>query len=316
MKDTTLSIAIINWNTCELTKNCIESILKNTKAIDYEIIVVDNGSTDNSVEVIEKKFSQVRLIKNSRNLGFAEPNQQALKVSHGKYFLLLNSDTIVHVDALEKMVDFLDTHPEAGAVTSKLLNLDGTTQYNMHRRTPTFLRLASGWIYKHYPRLKLKWAREFLMLDNKFDEIQTIEQAAGACIMIRKDIIEDIGGLFDIERFPLLHNDVDLCYRLYKNGFKIYLVPEAKITHLKGQSFKQIDFPIHKKEEAVSLFLFFRKHRKYPDYLLSKMAYLFLYSVVALWSLILLLIRRIDFPSFKDRLSVPLSILLERKIDL
>ncbi len=316
MSDVTLSIAIVNWNTCELTKNCIESILENTKGTDYEIIVVDNGSVDGSIEVIENEFPQVRLIKNSHNLGFAEPNNQALEISRGKYFLALNSDTIVHVDALEKMVDFLDSHPEAGAVTCRLLNRDGSTQYNMHRRFPTFLGLVSGGIYKYYPRLKLKWAREFLMLDNKFDKIQTIEQAAGACIMIRKDIIEDIGGLFDAERFPLLFNDVDLCYRLYKNGFKIYLVPDAKITHLKGQSFKQIEFPMHKKEEVVSLFLFFRKHRKYPDYLMSKMAYLLLYSIIALWSLILLLIRRIDFHSFKDSLSVPLSILLDRKIGL
>lgn len=316
MGNIVLSVAIVNWNTCEFTKNCIESILENTKGIDYEIIVVDNASIDGSVEVIEENFPQVRLIKNSRNLMFAEPNNQALEISHGKYFLLLNSDTIVHGDALEQMVNFLDTHPETGAVTCKFLNPDGSTQYNMHRRFPTFLRLASGYVYKYYPRFKTKWAREYLMLDNKFDKTEKIEQAAGVCIMIRKDIIEYVGRLFDAERFPLYYNDVDLCYRLYKKGFEIYLISDVAITHLKGQSIKRLDFSSNKKELVVSTLGFFKKHKKYLDYMLLKMGYLLLFSFVALCSLILFLIRKISFATLKGRLSLPLSALVGKKIDL
>ncbi len=311
-----LSIAIVNWNTCELTKNCIQSILENTKGISYEIIVVDNASTDGSIEVIENEFPQVRLVKNSRNLGFAEPNNQALEISHGKYFLALNSDTIVHVNALEKMVYFLDSHPEAGAVTCKLLNHDGGTQYNMHRRFPTFWGFVFDVLYRLYPRFKTKWAREYLMLDNKFDKIQTIDQAAAACLMIRKDIIEHIGGLFDAERFPIFYNDVDLCYRLYKNHFDLYLVSDAVITHLFGQSTKRLDIVLRKKEYVVSSLNFYKKHGRHLDYILSKVAYLVRYSSMTLYSLLLLLIRKTDLASFKGWLSLLLSVLLDRKVDI
>lgn len=314
-EDIVLSIAIVNWNTSELTKSCIESILENTKGMNYEIIVVDNASMDNSVEVIEQNFPQVRLIKNNWNLGFAEPNNQALEISYGKYFLSLNSDTVVHGDALEQMVDFLDTHPVAGAVTCKLLNPDGTIQYSMHRRFPTFLGLASGYVYKRYPRFKTKWAREYLMLDNEFDKTEKIEQA-GTCIMVRKNIIDDIGGLFDSKRFPIFFNDVDLCYRLHKNHFELYLLSDAFITHLKGQSVKVRGVSWQRREHAVSSLSFFKKHKKYLDYILSKMGYLFLYSFIALYSPILFLVKRMSFTSFKGRLSLPLSALVDKKIDL
>lgn len=315
MKDFTLSISILSWNTCELTKNCIQSIIENTEGMDYEIIIVDNASTDDSVEVIEENFPQVRLVKNSRNLGFAKGSNQALEISHGKYFCALNSDTIIHGDAFKHMVDFLETHPKVGVVTGKLLNPDGSIQYLMHRRFPTFLGLTCGYLYKRYPRFKTKWAREYFMLDNNFDKTEKIDQAS-TCIMIRKDIIESIGGLFDAERFPLLYNDVDLCYRVYQKGFEIYLVSDAVITHWRGQSIKKLDFSVHMKELIFSCLGFFKKHKKYLDYTLMKIGYFLFFSLIALYSLILLLIRKISFTSFKDRFSLPLSALFERRVDL
>ena len=312
----TLSIAIVSWNTCDLTKDCIESIIENTKNMSYEIIVVDNASQDDSVKVIEESFPQVRLIKNDRNLMFAEPNNQALEVSSGKYFLLLNSDTIVHGDALEQMVDFLEIHPDTGAVTCKLLNPDGSTQYNMHRRFPTFLGLAFGYIYKRYPRFKTKWVRKYLMLDNKFDKTQRIEQAAGACIMLKRNILGRIGGLFDTERFPLYYNDVDLCYRLHKSQFQTYLMPDASITHLKGKSIGNIDPSISRRELSVSSLDYFKKHKKYLDYTCLKMGYLAVFLFIALYSLPLFPVTKTSFASLKNRLSLPLSVLLDRKIIL
>ncbi|MFA5374636.1 MAG: glycosyltransferase family 2 protein [Dehalococcoidia bacterium] len=308
-----LSIAIVNWNTARMTKECIQSIIDNTRRINYELIVVDNASTDDSVKIITENFPQVTLIKNIQNLIFAEPNNQALEISRGKYFLLLNSDTIVHGDALGQMVDFLDTHEEAGGVTCTLLNSDGSIQYNMHRRFPSFLGLSFGYLYKRYPRLKTKWAKEYLMLDNKFEKIQKIDQAAGTCIMIRKDIINQVGGLFDAERFPLLYNDVDLCYRLYKKGFGIYLIPDAFITHLKGQSIKKLGFSPHMKEVVFSSLSFFKKHKKYVDYILLKLEYLIVFSAVALCSLVLFMVKKNRYTDFKDSLSILLSAVMENR---
>ena len=311
----TTSVIIINFNGQHYLARCLRSLMAQSYR-DFEVIIVDNASTDGSVEVIQEKFQEIWLIKNNKNLMFAEANNQALEISLGKYFLLLNSDTIVHGDALEQMAHFLDTHPEAGAVTCKLLNPDGSIQYHMHRRFPTFLRLAFGYVYKYYPRFKTKWAREYLMLDDKFDKTEKIEQAAGVCIMVRKDILEHIGRLFDAERFPLYYNDVDLCYRLYKKGFEIYLISNASITHLKGKSTQKLDFSTHMKETVVTSLGFFKKHQKYLDYILLKMGYLLFFSFVALYSLILVLSRKIRFTTFKDRLSLPLSALVDKKIGL
>lgn len=310
-----LSIALINWNTTQLTRDCARSIVENNSDLDYEIIIVDNGSTDGNTDTVKRDFPQAVFIKNERNLGLAEASNQAFEISHGEYFLLLNPDTIVHQDALQKMVGFLDSCSNAGAVTCKLLNYDGSPQYNMYRRFPTFLGLVFSYLYKLYPGFKTKWAREYLMLDRKFEETEKIEQA-GTCIMVRKTIIADIGGFFDAERFPLLFNDVDLCYRLYKNHFDLYLVSNALITHFREQSVKRLDASWRMRERAVSNLSFFKKHGQYLDYILSKMAYLLLFSAIALYSLLLLVVRKIGLASFKGWLSVPVSVLLERRVDL
>ncbi len=311
-----LSIATVSSNTKELTANCIQSVIDNAPGAKYEIIVVDNGSTDGSAEVIQQGFPRVRLIKNARNLGLAQAGNQALGISRGRYFLLLNSDTVVRKGALEQMLRFLSNHPHAGAVTCKLLNSDGTIQYNMHRRFPTFLRLAFALVYERYPRFKTRWAREYLMLDADFGEIQRIEQAAGTCIMIRKRVLEYIGGLFDAERFPLYYSDVDLCYRLREKGFEVYLIPGATITHLKGASIRRVDYYYKTRELAISSLRFFKKHRKYLDYALAKVAYLLLFSGMALWAFLLYMRGSITEDVLREGLALPLSVLAEQRISL
>jgi N-acetylglucosaminyl-diphospho-decaprenol L-rhamnosyltransferase len=310
-----LSIALVNWNTTQLTKDCLLSIVENTSDLDYEVIIIDNGSTDGGIDSIIQDSHRAKLIKNERNLGLAAATNQAFEVAQGEYFLLLNPDTIVHKYALQKMVGFLDNCSNAGAVTCKLKNADGSTQYNMHRRFPSFLRLVFGYLYKLNPRFKTKWAREYLMLDCKYDKDEKIDQA-GTCIMVKKKIIEDMGEFFDARRFPLFFNDVDLCYRLHKNNFDLYVVNDAVITHLIGQSVKKLNAYLIKKEHAISNLSFYKKHKLYIDYFLTKIAFLVRYSFMALYSFGLLLFRKTDWTSFKGWLSVPISVLLDRKITL
>jgi len=311
-----LSVAIVTWNSKDLTRNCIQSVIDAGCSARHEIIVVDNGSTDGSAEEIAQAFPQVLLIRNGANLGPAWADNQALKLSRGRYFLVLQSDAVVHGDALERMVRFLGSHPHAGAVTCKLLNGDGTVQYNMHRRFPTFLRLASGLISRRYPRLTTRWAREYLMLDNAFDEIQRVEQAAGVCVMVRRRVLEEVGGLFDARRFPVYFHDVDLCYRLHSRGYEIYFMPTATVTHLGGAEIAGTDFYEGIKDLAVSSLLFFKKHRKYADYALSKLAYLFLFSIMAPWAFLVYMRGSITERVLKQRLSLPLAVLTDQRIDL
>ena len=128
MDNLDLTISIVSYNTKTLLKNCLGSIYKNTGKYEFEVIVVDNNSGDGSVAMVEKEFSQVKLIKNEENMGFARANNQAIRQSKGRYILLLNSDTVVISDALSKMISFMDNHPEAGAVGGKVFRPDLTAQ--------------------------------------------------------------------------------------------------------------------------------------------------------------------------------------------
>ena len=307
-----LSIALVNWNSCDLTRNCIESIIRNVDDMPYEIIVVDNNSTDGSIQMIENNFPNAILIKNKDNLGFAEANNQAFDVSKGEYFLLLNTDTIVHDNALQKMISFLEQNPKVGATTCKLLNPDGSIQYNMHRTFPTFIKIVFGFMHKNIG-LRSRWAEEYLMLNNRFDKTEKIEQAAGACILLKIETGNEIGGLFDSQKYPLYFNDVDLCYRLYKNGFPVYLVHDAVITHLKGQSIKKLNFFKNKKELFMSTLLFFKTHGKYVDYVLYKLFSLFFCFIMIFSSFVNLLLKKTDAKSFNNVLFTFQSILLEKR---
>ncbi len=123
-----VSILIVNWNTCQITLDCIRSVYAQTKAISFEVIVVDNASADDSVEKIEAEFPQVTLIKNTENRGFAAANNQAMEVAQGRYWLLLNSDTVVLDCAIQKTIAFADEHPTAAVIGCRVLNADRTLQ--------------------------------------------------------------------------------------------------------------------------------------------------------------------------------------------
>lgn len=307
-----LSIALVNWNSCDLTRNCIKSIIKNVDGMPYEIIVVDNNSIDGSIQMIENNFPNAILIKNKDNLGFAEANNQAFDISQGEYFLLLNTDTIVHENSIQKLISFLEQNPKIGAATCKLLNLDGSIQYNMHRTFPSFIKIMFGFMYKNMG-LRSRWAEDYLMLNNNFDKTERIEQAAGACILLKKETVEEIGGLFDSKKYPLYFNDVDLCYRLYQNGYPVYLVHDVTIDHLKGQSIKKLNFFKNKKELFISTLLFFRTNGKYVDYFLYKLFSLLFCLIMIFSSFTYFLLRKTDVKSFNNVLLTFKSTLLEKR---
>lgn len=301
MNDTTkpkVSIAVLSWNSMQITQDCIESVIKEVK-VPYELILIENDSHDGSADMIRERYSQDKFpqiisVFNDDNLGFAGGNNQAYEIAKGEYFLLLNSDTIVHPNAIDTMVEYLDTHENYGGATTTLLNPDDSIQYYMHRRFPTAWRLLPALFHKRFRWFKPYMVKQYLYLDNDFSMDFDINQAAGACFMVRKSIIDGMGELLDVKHFPLYYNDVDLSYRLNEAGWKIRCLTNVKITHLKGTSVRTLSFFKNGKEYSYSSLWFFKKHKKVFDYWFLKILYLELFLFLNLATPFLLLIRKID----------------------
>lgn len=229
-----LSIIIVNYNVKEFLQNLLHSIEKAAANIEKEIIVVDNASDDGSVDLLKTKFPQVKLIENKTNSGFGKANNQALKIAAGDYLLMINPDTVISEDTLEKMISFFKEHPDAGLAGCKILNPDGTLQLACRRSFPgpwtSFCKVTG--LSNLFPKSKL-FARYNLTY---LDENQTyeVDAVSGSFMMMTKDAYSKVGG-FD-EQFFMYGEDLDLCYRVQKAGLKVYYVPDTQIIHYKGES--------------------------------------------------------------------------------
>lgn len=231
-----LTVTIVSWNTEELTRNCLRSLLtENVKRI-AEVHVVDNNSKDGSVEMIRREFPEVKLFANTENLGFAGANNQSWRESRGRYWLLLNSDTIVKPDAIEKLIAFMDAHPKAGMATAKLLNPDGTPQFCAQReQSVSLLLLESFRLHKLLPAKK----RGELLLGSYFDytQPQMLDWTWGTALIARRAAVEQVGALSD--EFFMYGEDLEWSLRMRKFGWEIWFCPEAEIIHYGGQSSQQ-----------------------------------------------------------------------------
>ncbi|MFC1649241.1 glycosyltransferase family 2 protein [Patescibacteria group bacterium] len=223
-----LSIIIVNYNTLEITRDCIESVLKTTSRIDLEIILVDNGSTDGSkvyFTELAKKIEKVKYIYNTSNLGFSRANNIGLKNSIGDFTLLLNSDTLVKKGSIKKLLDFAKSRDEVGVVGARLLNEDGSTQKSCFY-FPTLKRaIGQYWQNKH------KELDKFAPSSNK---PIVVDAVVGAAMLITPESRKSV-GLLD-ERYFMFFEDVDYCRRVSKKGLKTFYIPKSEIIHLHGKS--------------------------------------------------------------------------------
>lgn len=232
-----LSIIIVNYNVKEFLQNLLNSIDKASSNISKEIIVIDNASDDGSVEVIKEKFPSIKLIKNKINVGFGRANNQGLEIAKGKFILFINPDCIVSEDTFDKMVSFFDSHPECGLAGCKILNSDGTLQLACRRSFPgpwtSFTKVTGLSNLFSKSRIFARYNLTFLD-ENKTYEVDAV---SGSFMMVRKEVYGKVGG-FD-EQFFMYGEDLDLCYRIQKSGFKVFYVHTTQIIHYKGESTKR-----------------------------------------------------------------------------
>lgn len=228
-----LSICIVSWNTETFLRGCLGSIYERTKGISYEIFVVDNASRDGSVEVVRKYFSDVRLIVNEQNRGFAAANNQAIHLARGRYVFFLNPDTVVQGNALNVMIQFMDEHPEAGAVGCKLLNADGSVQHSTKRRLTLSITLYDNTILGMLPFFKGR-LKNYKMKSFSFDRVEEVDAVSGAALLVRKSILDEVGPMD--EGYFMFFEEMDLCRRIKIKGYPIYFIPSAVITHIGGAS--------------------------------------------------------------------------------
>jgi GT2 family glycosyltransferase len=223
-----ISIIVVSFNTKDLLLDCLASVFETVKGISFEVWVVDNNSTDGTVEATREKYPTIKIIKNTENLGFAAANNQAFRQMNGDYALLLNTDTALTNGAVKELFDFMEANPEAGMACGQLLNLDGSKQ-NSIANFPTTLTLLFN-----ETLLRILLPKKFPSKRRKYISPLKIDSCIGACLMARKKAMDDI-GLFD-ERYFFFFEETDWAYRMKRGGWAIYLVPTAKIFHAQGKT--------------------------------------------------------------------------------
>lgn len=245
-----LSIVIVNWNTCQLLRDCLESLLADPDSGRWEILVVDNASADDSVAMVQRCFPQVQLLASPENLGFSRGNNLALEQARGEYLLLLNSDTRVECGALGALVAFVAGQPRIGAAGPMLLNADGSLQLSCgivpSLRTEIVHKLL---LHRLFPFFKLAgW-------DHR--SARAVGWVSGACLLIRRQALEEVGPLD-----PAIYmccEDLEWCMRLAQKDWQIFYYPFSRVVHLEGQSIRK-NLGQMLVISQQSLFYLFQKH--------------------------------------------------------
>lgn len=226
-----LSIIIVNWNACKVLHDCLASIRNSCGALEVETFVVDNDSIDGSREMVERDFPEVHLINSGSNMGFGKANNLAIPQAKAPYVFFLNPDTIVKQNTLEKMCAFLDNNPETGLIGCKMIDAEGyPAELPLQMEATPFKRLLLQIFFTN----KSANIIESVFPSHNPLESGYLKNLYGACLMVRKKVLDEV-GYFD-EQFFMYAEDVDLCQRIYKKGWKIYYMSEVDIIHLEGKA--------------------------------------------------------------------------------
>ncbi|GHV72145.1 glycosyl transferase [Spirochaetia bacterium] len=225
-----VSIIIVNYNTKQLLYNCLMSIYEQTKDIDFEIIVSDNGSIDGSNEMIHMDFPHVILIKNNSNLGFGTANNIGAKAAKGKYLFFLNSDTIILNNAIKVLVDYLESNAKAGVCGGNLFDENKKPTFSYEMFLPSVIREINIFLKLAIEKILFRENSRF----NHTNNPKKVGYISGADLLIRTDLFRRLNG-FDPDFF-MYYEETELTYRVKKVGYKVYNIPQAHILHLEGKS--------------------------------------------------------------------------------
>jgi len=223
-----ISIVIVNWNTKELLLDCLASVYAMVRDLSFEVFVVDNASTDGSVEVVREQYPQIRIIQNEKNLGFAAGNNKALRVIQGKYALLLSTDTVLTDGAVSKLYRLMEKRQDVAMSCGQLLNRDGSKQNSIANFPSPLSLLCNETI------LRLLFPKKFPSKRQEYTEPVSVDSCIGACLLVRKKAMDEV-GLLD-ERYFVFMEETDWALSMHRAGWKSCFVPDAKIYHLQGQS--------------------------------------------------------------------------------
>lgn len=222
-----MSIVLVCWNNKAYLDPCLKSLYEGGLKSSFDVVVVDNGSTDGSQQMLAEKYPDVLLIQNEGNVGLGKASNQGIKATNGRYVLLLNNDTLVNGPALDVLVEYLDAHPEAGAAAGKLLNPDGSFQSGY---APFSTLLEEFLIVTHIG--ELLWPGYPSHGDS--NEIKETGWMSSACLLVRRAALDRV-GLLD-ESYFIYGDEADLQYRLNKAGWKVVFLPNSSIIHFGGRS--------------------------------------------------------------------------------
>lgn len=261
----TLSVIIVSYNVKHYLEQCLDSVSRAAQGLQVEVFVVDNLSTDGSVSYLRKRYPRVIFIENKDNVGFARANNQAIRLSAGKYVLLLNPDTLVAEDTFRDFICFMDAHPEAGGAGAYMLRTDGTFAPESRRGLPTpfvaFCKMSGLSALMPQSRIFGRYYMRYLD-ENAPGEIEVI---SGAFMWLRREAL-DKAGLLD-EDFFMYGEDIDLSCRIIKSGYKNYYLP-SRMLHYKGESTVKSSYRyVYTFYQAMRLF--FRKHYAHYSFLVS-----------------------------------------------
>ena len=279
--NTDLSIVVVSYNTKEMTEACLSSLFENVGDLSVQVILVDNNSTDESVAMVKAKFPRVELIENAENCGFAAANNQGFSISTGDYVLLLNSDTVVLGDVLQKSVEYLKNHADVGAMGCRVLNTDKTMQPTCSGY-PTLGRLFL--LTTGLDRaLGVKALDRYLLRHWQRDSERDVEIISGCYLMLRREVLDRVGGLD--ERFFFFGEETDWCLQMRRAGWALRFAPVGEIIHHGGGSVKKLNY----KRDVMLTDATIRLHRKNGGRFAAVIAFLILFafngSRAVFWSL-------------------------------
>ncbi len=261
-----LSVIIVSWNTKKLLKKNLNALFQSTPGFDFEVFVVDNDSCDGSVEMVKNEFPQAKLIANNKNVGFAAANNMAIKQAKGEYILLLNSDMRIFHDTLNKMLSWMEEHPQAGIASCKLV--DGNEEIIPHvRRFPRFWEQSA--IALKLPHIFPGILNKYILKNFDYDNEAEVDSVRGSFFMIRKEVIEEFGGLD--ERYFIWFEEVDYCKQAKKAGWKVMYTSVTECLDYVGKSFVQVPKGKTQKYFQDSMLKYFRKWHPVWQYWILKL---------------------------------------------